>query len=80
MTPREWRDFQRYEKILGTKILKGEIPTLQEVRLIKNRGLARMIADQAIHESAADLLKMMNDLDERTLASKLLSICSPAKK
>lgn len=73
VTSREWREFQRYEKILTTRIVKKSIPTLSEVKQIKLRQLANMILDQTSNENAAHLLHMMKEVDLHTVATKLLS-------
>ena len=73
VTLREWRDFQRYEKILGTRIQREEIPTLEEVKKIKHRQLAKVLLEQNLDANAEDLLQMMKDVDIKTIASKIIS-------
>lgn len=73
VTLREWRDFQRYEKVLSTKIRRGEIPTLQAIKAIKRRQLAQQILEQAVHEGTDHVLQLMQDVDHKTAASKLIS-------
>jgi ATP-dependent RNA helicase DeaD len=73
VTSREWRSFQRYEKILSTKISKANIPTLQEVKKIKYRQLANMVLNQALHENVEHVLQLMIDVDVKTITTKLLS-------
>ncbi|MDP1879800.1 MAG: DEAD/DEAH box helicase [Parachlamydiaceae bacterium] len=73
VTTREWRDFQRYEKILSTRIERGEIPTLQEVKEVKHRQLARTILEQSLHENAENVLNLMKDVDLKTVTTKVLS-------
>lgn len=74
LTPREWRDFQRFEKVLGTKIKQKEIPTLKEVKVTKRRLLAEQILSQAIHEETEQVLQLMQETDPATVASKLISL------
>lgn len=73
VTLREWRDFQRYEKILGTRIQREEVPSLEEVKKIKHRQLARQILEQNLDASADHIIQLMKDVDISTIASKLLS-------
>lgn len=73
LTSREWRDFQRFEKVLGTKILQREIPTLNEVKVTKRRQLAEKIMSQSIHEDTKELLKLMQGTDAIDITSKLIS-------
>lgn len=74
VTMREWHAFQRYEKILGTKIERGQIPTVQEVKAIKRYQLAHQIVSHALNEEAEQILHLMKDVDAKTLASKLISM------
>lgn len=74
LTTREWRDFQRFEKVLGTKIQQKDIPTLNQVKLSKKHHLANKILAHTIHEEVDDLLKLMKDVDATILASKLISM------
>ncbi len=73
VTLREWYSFQRYEKALGTKIQRGEIPTLQNVKTIRGRRLASQIREQILHEGAEQVLNMLPDVDPKIVASKLIS-------
>lgn len=73
VTQREWYAFQRYEKVLGTRIQRGEIPTLQEVKAIKGRQLAEQILEQTVHDGAENILKLMQGVDPSTVAAKLIS-------
>ncbi len=74
VTMREWRGFQRYEKILGTVIHKGRIPTLQEVKQIKHRHLIDQILSHVPNDEAARILKIMNTEDLSSVATKLISL------
>jgi ATP-dependent RNA helicase DeaD len=74
LTSREWRDFQRFEKVLGTRIHQREIPTLKEVKNTKRRQLAQQIMTQSIHEETDHLLQLMQEADPATVASKLISL------
>lgn len=73
VTMRDWRYFQRYEKVLGTKIIRKEMPTLSEVKVIKRRQLAEKILEQAPHEEAHQVLQLLQAQDEATVVSKLIS-------
>lgn len=74
LTSREWRDFQRFEKALATKILQREIPNLNQVKVSKRRYLVDKILAQSISEETEQLLELMKDVDPRTIASKLISM------
>lgn len=74
LTSREWRDFQRFEKVLGTKIQQKQIPTLSQLKFSKREHLAHKILSHHIHEETEHLLKLMQDVDPRTIASKLISM------
>ena len=74
LTSREWRDFQRYEKVLGTIIQQREIPTLREVKNTKRSQLAQQIMTQSIHEETEHMLNLMQDEDPSTIAAKLISL------
>lgn len=73
LTSREWRDFQRFEKVLGTKILQKEFPSLSAVKASKRRRLADKILSHPIHEDAQLLLQLMQGIDSQEATSKLLS-------
>lgn len=73
LTSREWRDFQRYEKALGTIIKQREVPTLREVKNTKRHLLAQQIMSQTIHEETEHMLQLMQDEDDKTIATKLIS-------
>jgi len=74
LTSREWRDFQRFEKVLGTKILQRDIPNLTQVKASKKRHLIDKIMSQGIHEETEQLLQLMKDVDPTVIASKLISM------
>ncbi len=74
LTSRDWRDFQRFEKVLGTKIKQGQIPTIQLVKESKRSHFAKKILDQEIHHEAESIFASLNDVDPRLIASKLLSM------
>lgn len=74
LTAREWRDFQRFEKVLGTKIIEREIPTLHEVKMSKRQRLADTILSQSIHEETKSLLQLMHGMDAIEIASKVISL------
>lgn len=73
LTTREWRDFQRFEKALGTRIKQREIPTLKEVKSVKRHQLAQQIMAQTLHEETEHLLQLMQEDDPKMIASKLIS-------
>ncbi len=73
LTSREWRDFQRFEKVLGTRIKQREVPTLHEVKSTKRRQLADQIMMQALHEETDHMLQLMQGEDPKAIASKLIS-------
>lgn len=74
LTSREWRDFQRFEKVLGTRILQREIPNLNQVKVSKRSHLIDKILAQSIHEEADQFLHLMQDVDPKMIASKLISM------
>jgi ATP-dependent RNA helicase DeaD len=74
LTTREWRDFQRFEKVLNTKIQRREIPNLNQVKEARRRHLIDKILAQGIHEETERLLQLMQDVDAKTIASKLISM------
>lgn len=74
LTSREWRDFQRFEKVLGTRILQRDIPNLQQVKISKRKHLTDKILSQGVHEETEHLLQLMHEIDPKTIASKLLSM------
>lgn len=74
LTSREWNNFQRFEKILGTKIHRKNIPTLSQVKLSKRHLLVNKILSHGIHEDSENFLQLMKDVDARTIASKLISM------
>ena len=73
LTSREWRDFQRFEKILGTRIKQKEIPSLIEVKKTKRRQLAEKIMAQVIHEEVEHMMTLMQETDPAAVTSKLIS-------
>lgn len=73
LTPRESRDFQRFEKVLGTKIQHKEIPSLKDVKNVKRRQLAQQIMGQSVHEETEQMLQMLQETDASLIASKLIS-------
>lgn len=73
LTSRERVNFQRFEKVLGTKIQQKEIPSLNEVKNAKRRQLAQQILDQAIHEETESMLQLMQGADPSIIATKLIS-------
>lgn len=86
LTSRDWRDFQRYEKMLGTQIKQKEIPSLNQVKIAKRQHLVDKIMLQAVHEDVAHLLELMKEVDSTLIASKLLSmlvkqtsVCGPER-
>lgn len=74
LTKRDWRDFQRFEKVLGTKIQQRDIPNLAQVKASKRHHLVDKILAQGIHEETEQLLKLMKDIDPTIIASKLISM------
>jgi ATP-dependent RNA helicase DeaD len=74
LTSREWRDFQRYEKVLGTLIQQREVPTLRDVKKTKRHQLAEKIMAQTIHEEAEHMLNLMEDSDPVVISTKLISL------
>lgn len=74
LTTREWRDFQNFEKVLGTKIQRREIPTLSQVKQSKKQHLANKILAQHIHDESEQLLLLLKDVDTATITSKLISM------
>lgn len=74
LTTRDWRDFQRFEKTLGTKIQQRNIPTISQVKDSKKRYLANKILAKEIHEESEHLLQLMQEVDPKTIASKLISM------
>lgn len=74
LTTREWGEIRRLEKALGTKIEKRDIPNLSQVKVSKRHELIKRILSQSIHEETEQVMKLMQDVDEATLASKLISM------
>lgn len=74
LTSREWRDFQRFEKTLGTKIIRAEVPSLAQIKTSKRHGLVNKILSQGIHEEAEHLLNLLGSVDQNTMGLKLISI------
>ncbi len=74
LTTREWRDFQRFEKVLGTKIQQKSLPTLSEVKISKRQVLVAQILKQEIHAETQHLLQLMQDTDTTAVVSKLISM------
>jgi ATP-dependent RNA helicase DeaD len=74
LTSRDWRDFQRFEKALGTKIRQKEIPTLKDVKAAKQRHLVKQIVTQQIHPETAELLNLMSEMNEKEIAAKMISM------
>lgn len=74
LTSREWRDFQRFEKVLGTKIQQKEIPSLNQVKISKRQHLADKIMSHSIHEETEHLMHLMKEMDPTVIASKLISM------
>lgn len=74
LTSREWRDFQRFEKVLGTKILQKDVPTLNEVKVMKRRLLVDQILSQNINDESQHLLQLMHGNDPSDIATKLISM------
>ena len=74
LTSREWRDFQRFEKTIGTRIQQRDIPNLTQVRASKRQHMIDKILGQKIHEETEHLLQMMKDVDLAEISSKLISM------
>jgi len=74
LTNRDWRDFQRFERILGTKIQQKNIPTLHEVKISKRHYFVAQILKQGVHEETEHLLQLMQGVDAKAIASKLISM------
>jgi ATP-dependent RNA helicase DeaD len=73
VTLREWRDFQRYEKFIGTSIARAFVPSLEEARKSKRERLVGSVLAQPLHKEAELILQLITDLDHQTLASKFIS-------
>ncbi|CUI16641.1 hypothetical protein PNK_1018 [Candidatus Protochlamydia naegleriophila] len=73
VTLREWRDFQRYEKIIGAPIKRELIPNLEDVKKLKRQKLVDRIQGQAVHQDVSLVLELMVEMDHATMASKFIS-------
>lgn len=74
LTSRDWRDFQRFEKALATKILQKQMPSKAQVKMTKRQLLADKILNHGIHEETELLMQLLQNLDKNIIASKLISI------
>jgi ATP-dependent RNA helicase DeaD len=73
VTLREWREFQRYEKVTGAPINRAMIPTLEDVKKLKRQKLFNRIQNQSLHQEASLVLDLMKEMDHATLVSKFIS-------
>ncbi len=80
VTPKEYKDFQRYGKMIGTHIKQDFIPTLEDVKRAQIAKLVNEIHDQPLHEEAQRVLKTLQGMDMTALASKLLSLLLDRQK
>lgn len=74
LTSRDWRDFQRFEQVLGTKIHQREIPNSNQVKIAKKERLAQRILAQTINDESGQILQLMLECDSSILVSKLISM------
>ncbi|WP_213105104.1 DEAD/DEAH box helicase [Candidatus Protochlamydia amoebophila] len=73
VTLREWREFQRYEKVTGAPINREIIPTLEDVKKLKRQKLVSRIQNQPLHQETELVLELMKEVDHSTLVSKFIS-------
>lgn len=74
ITGKEYHEFQRFGKQIGTEMKQEFIPTLQEVKKKQMTSLLDKVQNQSIHKDALDILKATSDAEMKTMASKLLSL------
>lgn len=74
LTKRDWSDFSRFEKALGTKITQNQIPTIAAALAAKRHHFISKIMRQEIHEETDSLFSLMGDVDLKVITSKLFSL------
>lgn len=74
LTKRDWGDFCRFEKVLGTKVKQKHVPSRQDTQNAKRRHFVDKILQQEIHEDAELLFSLISDVDLKVVTSKLLSL------
>lgn len=74
LTKRDWGDFCRFEKVLGTKVKQNHIPSRADTQHAKRRHFVEKVLQQEIHEDIDHLFSLISDVDPKVVASKLLSM------
>jgi ATP-dependent RNA helicase DeaD len=75
VTPIEYRQLQRIERIVGGKMQLCTVPTLSDLRKSQADKLIESIRKQPLDESASDVLEALEDeMDINHLAYKLVSM------
>lgn len=74
VTPREFPSFQRYQKIMGAFVKRKTIPTLEELKRLKQRELLQKIHQQPLQKESEEFLKMLEkEVENSQIIKKLLS-------
>lgn len=80
VTQREYREFSRYEKMVGAKITRHSIPSLEDVKKARRAKLIANIMEQATHHEVDEVFKQLSNIDYKEMTAKLLSFILSQQK